>query len=212
MAAHRGLSQAFVDKVTTIETARSVSGFALREGDVYVVRAAESTPEIRAALISEGIHHLLLVPVEGKNSPVGMFVLGMPRFRAYTSREKKFLKVAAKQLGMAAENRKLLQQLVHSRNEWASTFDSIPDCILVWITGYCGPTARCWDDCSARAKKWCTICARTFCQAPAQTGADVLTVRMPNVQAKKIRALADIPWFPPRRTWERTSPASARCT
>ncbi|MGZ4895893.1 MAG: GAF domain-containing protein [Candidatus Angelobacter sp.] len=131
LAAHRGLSQAFVDKVTTIETSRSVSGFALREGEVYVVRAAESASDIRAALIEEGIHHLLLVPVEGKNSPVGMFVLGVPRFRAYTGREKKFLKVAGKQLGMAAENRKLVQQLVHSRNEWASTFDSIPDCILV---------------------------------------------------------------------------------
>jgi PAS domain S-box-containing protein len=136
LAAHRGLSQASVDKVTTIDLAGSVSGFALREGDVYVVRATESTPNIRAALVSEGIHHLLLVPVEGKSSPVGMFVLGMPRFRAYTEREKQFLKVAGKQLGMAAENRKLLQQLVHSRNEWASTFDSIPDCILVHDLDY----------------------------------------------------------------------------
>lgn len=131
LVAHRGLSQEFVDKVATIETSRSVSGFALREGEVYVVRATESAPEICQALVAEGIHHLLLVPVEGKHSPVGMFVLGMPRFRAYTGREKKFLKVAAKQLGLAAENRKLLQQLMHSRNEWASTFDSIPDCILV---------------------------------------------------------------------------------
>src|SRR5438309_5495261 len=35
------------------------------------------------------------------------------------------------QLGLAAENRRLLQQLVYSRNEWASTFSSIPDYILV---------------------------------------------------------------------------------
>ncbi len=131
MAAHRGLSQAFVEKVAIIETTQSVSGFALRESEVYVVQASESTPEIREALRDEGIHHLLLVPVEGKHSRIGMFVLGMPQFRAYTGREKKFLKAAAKQLGLAAENRKLLQQVVHSRNEWASTFDSIPDCILV---------------------------------------------------------------------------------
>ncbi|HSK45119.1 MAG TPA: GAF domain-containing protein, partial [Candidatus Binatia bacterium] len=136
LAAQTGLSQIFVEKVATIETSQSVSGFALREGEVCVVRSAESTPEIRAALVSEGIHHLLLVPVEGKNSRVGMFVLGMPRFREYTVREKKFLKLAGKQLGMAAENRQLLQQLVHSRNEWASTFDSIPDCILVHDLDY----------------------------------------------------------------------------
>jgi two-component system NtrC family sensor kinase len=131
LAAQRGLSQEFVRKVSTVMPSNSVSGFALREGEVYLVRAEESTPEIREALIAEGIHHLLLVPVEGKHSPVGMFVLGMPRYRAYTGREKKFLKAAAKQLGLAAENNKLLQQLMHSRNEWASTFDSIPDCILV---------------------------------------------------------------------------------
>jgi PAS domain S-box-containing protein len=131
MAAHRGVSQLFVDKVAIIETSRSVSGAALREGEVYVVQARESVPEIREALIAEGIHHLVLVPVEGKNSSVGMFVLGMPTFRAYAGREKKFLKAAAKQLGLAAENRRLLQQVVQSRNEWASTFDSISDCILV---------------------------------------------------------------------------------
>jgi two-component system NtrC family sensor kinase len=131
MAAHQGLSQAFVDKVNIIDSGRSVSGFALREGEVYVVQSKESAPEISMALAAEGIHHLLLVPVEGKHSNVGMLVLGMPIFRAYTGREKDFLKAAAKQLGLAAENRKLLQQLVHSRNEWASTFDSIPDCILV---------------------------------------------------------------------------------
>src|SRR5689334_15976511 len=78
MAAHRGVSREFADKVAIIETSRSVSGVALRAGDVYVMRTAESTPDIREALVHEGIHHLLLVPVEGKHAPVGMFVLGMP--------------------------------------------------------------------------------------------------------------------------------------
>jgi two-component system NtrC family sensor kinase len=136
MASYRGVSQEFAERVAVVETARSVSGFALREGDVYVVHSGESMPDIREALVNEGIHHLLLVPVQGKHDPVGMFVLGMPSYRAYTGREKKFLKMAAKQLGLAVENRKLLQQLVHSRNEWASTFDSIPDYILVHDLDY----------------------------------------------------------------------------
>jgi PAS domain S-box-containing protein len=131
LAAHRGLSEGFAQKVTNIETSKGVSGFALREGEVYVLRRTESQPDFREAIAEEGIHHLVLVPVEGKSARVGMFVLGMPHFRAYTNREKKFLKAAAKQLGLAAENRRLLQQLVQSRNEWASTFDSIPDCILI---------------------------------------------------------------------------------
>jgi PAS domain S-box-containing protein len=136
MAAHRGLSEAFTRTLATIETARSVSGFALRESEVYVVRAAESVPEIRPIIAEEGFHHLVLVPVEGKTSRVGMFILGMAHFQAYSAREKRFLKAAAKQLGLAAENRQLLRQVAQSRNEWASTFDSIPDCILVHDLDY----------------------------------------------------------------------------
>src|SRR5262249_61764726 len=87
-----------------------VGGFARRRSEVSVLRAAESFPDIRPLIADEEIHHLLLVPVEGKTSRVVMFILGMAQFRAYTAREKKFLKAAAKQLGMAAENRQLLRQ------------------------------------------------------------------------------------------------------
>ncbi|HVG90300.1 MAG TPA: GAF domain-containing protein, partial [Alphaproteobacteria bacterium] len=104
MASYRGVSPEFAERIAVVETARGVSGFALREGDVYVVHSEESIPDVREALVNEGIHHLLLVPVEGKHDPVGMFVLGMPSYRAYTGREKKFLKMAAKQLGLAVEN------------------------------------------------------------------------------------------------------------
>lgn len=131
LAAHCGLSEDFARKVATVETSKSVSGFALRENEVYVLRAAEAAADFSQAITAEGINHLLLVPVEGKSSPAGMFILGVAQFRAYTGREKKFLKAAAKQIGLAAENRRLFQQLMRSRNEWAGTFDSIPDCILV---------------------------------------------------------------------------------
>jgi PAS domain S-box-containing protein len=131
LAAHSGVSGDFVKATATVEIQKSVSGFALRENEVYVLRAAESSPEFRKAIRSEGINHLLLVPVEGKSEPVGMFILGIAHFRAYTGREKKFLKAVAKQIGLAAENRKLFQQLVQSQNDWVATFDSIPDCILV---------------------------------------------------------------------------------
>ena len=129
--AHRGLSQAFVEQVKRIETARSVSGYALRESEVCILRSAEALPELKKLLATEGFNHMLLVPVEGKNSRVGMFILGMRHFRAYAAKEKSFLQAAARQLGLAVENRNLSLQVAQSRSEWASTFDSIPDCILV---------------------------------------------------------------------------------
>ncbi|HET7873572.1 MAG TPA: PAS domain S-box protein, partial [Terriglobales bacterium] len=131
MKTQRGLSPAFAEQAGAINTARSVSGFALRESEVYVLRVQESSSEMRASLRAEGFHHLMLVPVEGKSSTIGLMALGFAHFRAHTQKEKQFLKAAANQVGLAAENRSLLQQVVHSRNEWASTFDSIRDCILV---------------------------------------------------------------------------------
>jgi PAS domain S-box-containing protein len=136
MAAHRGLSQDFVDQARIIDTTKSVSGAALRDSEVYVLRIRDATPETRGLLRAEGIHHLVMVPVEGKSSRIGLLALGLSHFRAHTEDEKDFLKATAKQLGLAAENRNLLQQVVHSRHEWASTFDSIRDCILVHDNEY----------------------------------------------------------------------------
>ena len=87
-------------------------------------------------MIAEGIHHLVVVPVLGKSSPIGVVALGMAHHRSYTEDDRSFLKAAANQLGLAAENRRLVQQLVRSRNERASTFDSIPDYVLVHDSSY----------------------------------------------------------------------------
>jgi PAS domain S-box-containing protein len=131
LTANSGLSPAMVEAVRTVDTARSVGGYAMRESEVVVLRSAEASPVFKEALEAEGLHHLVLVPVEGKNSQIGMLVIGMPRFRVHTENEKNFLKAAAKQLGLAAENRNLLDQIVRSRNEWASTFNSIADYVFV---------------------------------------------------------------------------------
>jgi PAS domain S-box-containing protein len=129
--AQHGLSAAFAAGVRTVDTGKSVSGYSIRESEVLVLRSAEAQPGFRQTLEAEGIHHIVLVPVEGKSSRIGMLIIGMAHFRAYTEHEKQFLKAAARQLGLAAENRNLVQQVAQSQSEWASTFDSIPDCVFV---------------------------------------------------------------------------------
>ena len=131
MAAQHGLSEGFSSACNSIDAGRSVSGFALRQGEVYVMHEAEAAPEVSTALRSDGIHHVLLVPVEGRRAQIGVLALGMAHYRSHMPSEKNFLKAAARQLGLAAENRELVQQVAQSRHEWANTFDSIPDFILV---------------------------------------------------------------------------------
>lgn len=136
LTAQIGLSEALVEAARTVDTGRSVSGYAMRASEVLVLRSSEATPMFQSALKIERLHHLMMVPVEGKNSQIGMLVIGMGHFRVHTENEKNFLKAAAKQLGLAAENRNLLRQIVRSRNEWASTFNSIMDYIFVHDAEY----------------------------------------------------------------------------
>src|SRR6266852_1178050 len=137
MVSHSGLSEAFQRQDFILDVNESVGGLALRDSTVCVVRAADSNPpEVARALRSEGIHHILLVPVEGKNSRIGVLVLGIDSFRAHRGDERAFLKAAAKQLGLAVENHRLADRVEQSRSEWAGTFDSIPDSILVHDSDY----------------------------------------------------------------------------
>ncbi len=92
LAAHRGLSREFLAKSSVIDLNRTVSGFALREGQVYNMRAAEAAPDVSAILRADGIHHVLLVPVEGRHSQIGVFALGMAHYRAHMASEKNFSK------------------------------------------------------------------------------------------------------------------------
>jgi PAS domain S-box-containing protein len=131
MFAHIGLSPAYAAEARSLDMVKSVSAYVLRESEVCVLLAGESLPGHRELLQAESIHHLILIPVEGKTSRIGTLVMGMPRYRAHTESEKRFLRAAAKQLGLAAENHNLVNQVVQSRNEWARTFDSIPDYIFV---------------------------------------------------------------------------------
>jgi two-component system NtrC family sensor kinase len=132
----KGLSPAFIQQTREIETSKSITSDLLRKGEVGVMPVVSIQPEFRPALQESGIDHLVLVPVLGKNARIGVIALGMARRRTYTENDRLFLKGAANQLGMAAENRRLLQQLVRSKNEWASTFNSIPDYILVHDTQF----------------------------------------------------------------------------
>ena len=89
-------------------------GYSLEEGKVVVLKVSEIVPEARSLLAQFGIHHIVVVPVAGKSALIGVLVLGMRRHRVYTQNDKNFLLAAANQLGLAAENYRLLHQLVGS--------------------------------------------------------------------------------------------------
>ncbi|HLW52397.1 MAG TPA: PAS domain S-box protein [Candidatus Angelobacter sp.] len=128
LTAHHGLSDDFIAAVRSMPLSLTTT-YALDVGEVVMQREAE--PTLRQSFRKEGIHHIVIVPVRGETSRVGVLVLGVPGFREHTDNEKRFFRAVARQLGLAAENRTLVEQVLQSRNEWANTFDSLTDSVLV---------------------------------------------------------------------------------
>ena len=87
-------------------------------------------PEPELCLENEKIHHLVMVPVVGNKSPIGLLLLGTRGSRQWTPDELEFLQACAKQLAVAVENFRLLEQVLRSQRQWINTFDSIHDIIL----------------------------------------------------------------------------------
>lgn len=126
---HVGLSPEFLrafGQVGTDETRARV----LQESRSAVIKLAELSEPEREQLGKHGIHHVVLLPVLGKKSVIGMLSLGCSRTRRHTREELEFLETAAQALGIAVENLRLLEQVLRSQRQWMNTFDSIQDLIL----------------------------------------------------------------------------------
>jgi PAS domain S-box-containing protein len=95
-----------------------------------VTTRAAATPEPEACLAAEKIRQLVVVPVVGSKSQIGLLLLGSSRSRQWTPEELEFLQSCAKQLAVAVENFRLLEQVLRSQRQWINTFDSIHDIIL----------------------------------------------------------------------------------
>lgn len=103
----------------------------LQTGKPFLQRVRETDAATAACLRQEGFEHVLLVPVRGKKSVIGVVALGGTRPCSYSASEMAFLNSTANQVGIAAENLRLFAQIRRSQREWISTFDSMEDFILV---------------------------------------------------------------------------------
>ncbi len=93
-------------------------------------------PESKEALVREKIHQLVMVPVISNKAPIGLLLLGSSGTRHWTPEELTFLQAVARQLAIAVENFRLLEQVLRSQRQWINTFDSIHDIILAHDSDY----------------------------------------------------------------------------
>ncbi len=131
LSQHIDMPDEYVRKYQEIPLATAYSARLMRDKIAAKVRVTTLEAEHANDAAEAGFEHLLLIPVSGKSSALGMLCLGMPRARSYTPDEMRFLATTANQLGMAAENLGMVEQIVRSQRQWVRTFDSIDDLVLV---------------------------------------------------------------------------------
>jgi len=108
----------------------------LSASQALVVPVSASDDSVRPFLKREGFDHCVLVPVLGKKSVIGVLTLGSKHRLYYTPDDLEFLTTSAHQLGLAVENLRLVEQIIRSHRQWANTFDSIQDLVLVHDSDY----------------------------------------------------------------------------
>jgi len=124
-----GVSPDFLREAGFAEGTESVSQI-IERGHALMVHGAAASFEDARVLKSEGLQYLVMVPVLGKKSPIGLLILGCSRARKLTGEELEFLETCGRQLGIAIENFRLLEQALRSQRQWRNTFDSVHDIIV----------------------------------------------------------------------------------
>jgi PAS domain S-box-containing protein len=130
-----GLSSDFLRDAGFAEISEGVSKILSQPG-AQITRRDEAGHEPKEALEREKIRQVLTVPVLGGKAPVGLLMLGHSYGRKWTEEELEYLQACGKQLALAVENFRLLEQVLRSQRQWMNTFDSIHDIILAHDEDY----------------------------------------------------------------------------
>ena len=124
-----GLSSDFLRDGSLVAVGEEVAKLWEKPGP-QVTTPAKAAPEAAEQLKPEKIRQVVLAPVIGQRSPVGLLLLGSSTRRQWTREELEFLQSCAQQLAIAVENSRLVEQVLRSQRQWTNTFDSIHDIIL----------------------------------------------------------------------------------
>ena len=131
MRAHIGVSDNFLRNRWRVPMDGHCSLERIQAGQTAVLNRRDPDPDLQKLLNDENFDHIIMVPVRGKASIIGLLVIGSANFRHYKPDELEFLSSASRQLGIAIENVQLITKILRSQRQWANTFDSLPDPIFV---------------------------------------------------------------------------------
>lgn len=134
MRASVGYSDDFIKKYNRLPV--NDSWRVLKEHCVFTCYDDELDPQVRGRMEQAGVRDLVTLVLPGKEGPLGIIALGSARSLRFQPDEVSYLLNIANFLGLTLQNVGLLEELSSIQRQWAYTFDSIGDAILVHDNDY----------------------------------------------------------------------------
>ena len=103
----------------------------LKQDYVSVKISEETDARERQRMTTTGVREIATVLLPGKEGPLGILAIGSPQELKFQPDEVDYLKNIGNLLGLTLQNVFLFQQVDNVQRQWALTFDSIGDPIVV---------------------------------------------------------------------------------
>jgi two-component system NtrC family sensor kinase len=126
-----GFSQAFLEKHGQVSASEPWVQRVMNQQCVFLRFEEEQDPRARERMTQSGMSEIVALALPGKDGPLGIIVLGSTQNLKFQADEISYLGNVANLLGLTLQNVRLFEQVATVQQQWAYTFDSIGDPILV---------------------------------------------------------------------------------
>lgn len=126
-----GFPPSYLTKFAKVSAHEPWAQHVLKEECQYTRIEDEQDVRSRARMLESGVQEMVTIVLRGKDGPVGIIAVGSTREVQFLPDEVAYLVNLANLLGLTLQNVKLFQQVAAAQQQWADTFDSIGDPILV---------------------------------------------------------------------------------
>jgi PAS domain S-box-containing protein len=126
-----GFSQAFLERHGQVPASEPWMQRVNEKGCVFLSIEEEQEGPPRERMAESGMSEMVALTLPGKEGALGVIVVGSAQSLKFQADEISYLGNVANLLGLTLQNVRLFEQVATVQQQWAYTFDSIGDPILV---------------------------------------------------------------------------------
>ena len=126
-----GFSRAFLQQHGQVPASDPWTKRVIEKQCVFLRIEDEQDATARQRMVESGLCEIVALTLPGKEGPLGIIVVGSTQHLKFQADEISYLANVANLLGLTLQNVRLFEQVATVQRQWAYTFDSIGDPILV---------------------------------------------------------------------------------